>query len=679
MWPRRAGLAVLALLLALPALSARADARPMDTSQGEWPVYGGDLGSRKYAPLDQIDAQSVRDLEIAWIWASSDNPRLTGPDPLFIDNNKGTPLMVGGVLYFRTGLGMVAAVDALTGRSLWVFDHKRYLRERPISYGFTTRGLAYWEDPETGAGRLVFVTSDRKLMMLDALTGSVIRSFGEEGMVDLDRTLRNPPPAANWISYTAPPVIVRDRIIIGNVVADPVTGYLDRSDPMARPRTPPGDIRAFDVRTGDHLWTFHTVPEDGEFGADSWGEGSNSWVGMTNVWSMMSADAELGYVYAPVTAPAHNHYGGFRPGDNLFGQSLVCIDVETGERVWHFQTIHHPIFDYDLPAAPVLADLTVDGRQVKAVIQVTKTGFAFVFDRVTGEPLWPIEERPVPPSTIEGELASPTQPFPTRPPPFAEQGLREDNLLSLTPALAAKTRAFLKGKVYGPIFTPLAMKPTFLSPGVSGGANWPGGAFDPHTQRFYVTAMNEPHLYQIVEAPMFWRYGLKIHNPKVDGLPVVDPPWATITAIDMNAGELLWQVPNGEGPRRRADLAPLGLGYLGTPAKSNAMVTKSLLFAASTGLQVEGEADLSRVRVSPSVDRGLLAEINLGSKAVFRAYDKETGAIVWEHPIGPSFNDGGAPMTYMAGGRQFVVTPTGGRGLPAYWIAFALPAAEKGR
>ncbi|MDZ4761659.1 MAG: PQQ-binding-like beta-propeller repeat protein [Alphaproteobacteria bacterium] len=672
--------------------------RPLDTMKGDWPIYAGDLMSRKYSPLDQIALANVAELEIAWIWDAPDNEMLPGLQariPGFrTDNFKGTPLKIGERLYIRTQLGIVHAMDPGTGQTLWSHDPGGYTGQRPLSYGFTTRGCAYWQD-ENGRGRILSTTADRRLISIDADTGKRVSEFGGvggKGEINLDATLRRMPENPWWINYSNQvPVIVGDIVVIGFVVTDTEAGYLPAGDKMGRPIAPPGDIRGFDVRTGELKWTFHTIPAEGEFGVETWEKESWRWVGSTNAWSLMSADPERGLIYVPLTCPTYNYYGGFRHGDNLFSDSIVCLEAATGKRVWHFQTIHHDIFDYDLPSAPVLGDITVDGRVIPAVTQLGKNGFAFVFNRVTGEPLWPIEERPVPQSTLPGEKTSPTQPFPTKPPPFAGQGMADDRVLSLTPELHAKALAMLAPYERGPLYTPLSIKGAVIAPGIGGGANWPGGAFDPETGKLYVTAVNDALIRSMVKEDNFFGYRFRQIGSRVDGLPLVNPPWATITAIDLSKGTIAWQKANGPGPKNHPALARLDLPDLGTQSKSNPMVTATLLFAA-TGAEARQKSGADRppersaalpqdrfsgVRSAPGFDRSRLTALKFHLGAVMRAYDKTTGEIVWRQPIGPSFDDGGAPMTYMWKGRQFLVTPTGGATNTTHLIAFALPVSRR--
>jgi quinoprotein glucose dehydrogenase len=654
---RGSGLFVVCVLLQLGGLSAWAQSG-YDTSKGQWPSYGGDLANSKYSPLDQINRDNIKDLQVAWIWNSPDDfikPQLKAG----LDRFKATPLMVDGVLYVRTSLNIALAIDAETGATLWGFNPQSYKWGRPASYGYTTRGLAYWkgeEDRADKAGQRLFLASgDSKLFAIDPKTGAPIQSFGEEGFVDLKEGLhRSIEGMERMMNYSGPPVVCRDVVILGSIISDGMGFFRGKKYPF---KMPPGDVRAYDVRTGKLRWRFNTVPDKGEPGVKTWKNDSWKWVGGANVWSILSADEELGYVYLPVTAPSSNYYGGFRPGDNLYGQSLVCVDVTTGKRVWHFQTIHHPVWDLDLPAAPNLVDIKVDGKTIKAVAQISKTGFTYVFDRATGEPVWPIEERPVPTNGVPGEVLSPTQPYPTKPPPFDRQGITDDDLNDITPGIKKAAREFVSKYRTGPMFTPLSEKGTIILPGIGGGGDWPGAAFDPESGYLYVTSKTLPTLIKLIKegpnSPWPLKYREEYSFPTVHGLSIVKPPWGRITAIDLNKGEIAWQKANSDGVRYYPTLKALKLPPTGNPSKFNVMATKTLLFSPVTGgrgvLKPDGKPALSRLR----------------------ALDKKTGDIIWEHPLTPSYN-GGGPMTYMWKGRQYVVVPTGGANQTSHLVAFRL-------
>ena len=421
---------------------------------GQWPVHGGDTGHTQYAALDQINADNVADLEIVWRWKSPDVQLRETHEELQsggIFRHEATPLMVDGVLYVSTSLGQVVALDPWTGETIWSYDPELWRAGSPTNLGFLTRGVAHWTD---GNDAKIFYAggANATLVSIDAKTGAPDPQFGDGGKVDLTARLGPHVSSSNY-TVTSPPVVTRGVVIVGSSIQD---------TPIRR-EAPPGDVRAFDVRTGELRWTFHTIPREGEFGVETWEDESWKTAGSVNVWTMMSVDEELGYVYLPLGTASHNWYGGHRPGDNLFATSLVCLDATTGERVWHFQFIHHPIWDWDLPAAPTLIDIEVDGEPIRAVAQVTKQGFLFVFDRVTGEPVWPIEERPVPQSDLPGETASPTQPFPTKPAPFERQGFTEDELIDFTPELRAEALEILADVDGGPLYAPPSTRGTLVN------------------------------------------------------------------------------------------------------------------------------------------------------------------------------------------------------------------------
>ena len=665
-WITPAGYATLVTLMALVVAPA-ATAGQLGADGAEWRSYGGDAGSTKYSPLAQITPENVGDLAVAWRWVSVDGrfdldalrvqyPALRVANDtgnVSINGLKGTPLMVGDTLYLSTPLSQVAAIDAATGETRWVYDPQSYAAGIPIMVlGFSSRGLAYWTDGEQA--RIVWATGDARLHAVDARTGEVVREFGDGGSVDLMRGIpgaRRDPPPINY-SVTSPPVVCNDIIIVGSAVSD-------------QPRfkeSPPGHVRGFDARTGALRWTFHTVPQPGEFGHDTWDDGSAGYTGNANVWTMMSADPELGYAYLPVGNATNDHYGGHRPGTNLFANSLVCVECATGERVWHFQLVHHDLWDYDPPAAPNLVDITVDGRPIKAVAQVTKHAFTFVFDRVTGEPVWPIEERAVSASTVPGETTSPTQPFPTRPPPFDRQGVTELDLIDFTPALHAEAVEILQRYVHGPIFTPPSLigtgpnetRGTIELPGYTGGANWNGAAVDPETGVLFIPSTTQPIIPALVELGPD-RSNLRYSRGRMqppggpDGLPLFKGPYGRITAIDLNRGEIVWQRANGGGSLairdharlRDLDLPPLGGG------RDFLLLTRTLLFSAQ---QTPGSGDAW----------------------VLAARDKATGELLTEIPLpGRAL---GAPMSYEVDGRQHVaVTVRGARGAPPELVALAVP------
>ena len=616
----------LRLLLIFTMLVAPISAQKKNA--GEWRYYGGDSGSTKYSPLDQINQKNVANLKVAWSWDSPDLALQAQNRALSSFAFEATPLMVGGKLYVSTSLSQVAALDAQTGKTIWVFDPETYKAGRPTNLGYLHRGVAYWTDGKQE--RLLIGTGDAYLWAVDAKTGKAVADFGEGGKVNLTKAI---PYAQNSRNYavTSPPVICRDVVMVGASISDGPTTK----------EAPRGDIQAFDVRTGKPVWIFHSVPQAGEFGNDTWEKDSWKYTGNTNVWTLMSTDEELGYVYLPFGTPTNDWYGGHRPGNNLFAESLVCLDAKTGKRVWHYQTVHHGLWDYDLPAAPVLCDIKVGGRTIKAVAQITKSGFTFVFDRKTGKPVWPIEERPVPPSKVPGEQASPTQPFPTKPAPFETQGATVENLIDFTPELRAEAKAILEQYEYGPLFTPPSEKGTINMPGWAGGGNWWGAAFDPETGMFYIPSVSSPIVVKLIKpdaARSNFDYvrggGMSVNGPR--GLPLFKPPYGRITAINLNTGNHAWMVPHGDGARKQIsdvvgkDVGPTGSGGGGP------LLTKTLLFigqgASGRGARGGGGANL------------------------LRAFDKATGKVLAELQL--QSVPTGTPMTYLAGGKQFVVVAT---------------------
>jgi quinoprotein glucose dehydrogenase len=629
---------------ALPPLPT-ATARQPSGPTVEWLHHRGDAGSLNYAPLDEINASSISRLRVAWRW-KSDN---FGPS--IWPNLETTPLMAGGVLYATVGSARsVVAINAATGETLWMYRLDEGARGNNAPRKGPGRGVALWRD---GAqNRIFLITPGYQLVALDAANGRPVESFGVQGIVDLkhaaDPSLDSVKAA---IGASSPPLVVGDVVIVGAAFAAGAA--------PPRKEMPAGNVMGFDVRSGKRLWTFHTIAQPGTPGADTWTDAARSYTGNTGVWAPISADLERGLVYLPVEAPTSDFYGGHRVGNNLFANSLVCVDARTGERRWHFQFVHHDIWDYDTPTAPVLLDITLRGKRIPAVAQVTKQGLTFVFDRVTGKPVWPIIERPVPQSDVPGEVTSPTQPFPSLPEPFERQGFRESDLNNLTPEIFAEARRIAARYRSGPSFMPPSVVTptnagTLQVPGSQGGANWQGAVADPETGILYVSSTSTITFMGMTSAPdrsnlNYILAGSRVAGPF--GLPLARPPWGTIVALDLNTGKKLWTVANGDTPdyvRNHEKLRGMNLPRTGHDDRAGLLVTKSLLFAGEgAGLFVASEG---------------------GSK--FRAHDKRTGEIVWETDLG--LRQSGLPMSYALDGKQYIVVAAGAPGSAGEFIALAL-------
>ena len=625
--------------------------------EGEWGAYAADNSHSKYSPLDQIDASNVAELEIAWkrpaldAYYSAMNPR-QGVAPRWTS----APIVKNGIAYVPNGVGLVEAFNPGTGETIWVQEPHGGVDGLP---GSTTRGVAYWSE---GNDRRILVQRGIYLYALNADNGQTVEGFGVDGRVNLS-LIPEDPDIYHWGGV---PTIVRDVVVIGRTMIDK----------FANKEAFRGDVYAFDVRTGEMRWTFNTIPQEGQFGTESWQDRSWSYSGHAPVWSLFSADEELGHVYMPISSSTNDMYGGHRIGDNLFSQSLVAVDAETGERVWHYQTVHHGLWDYDLPTAPILMDIIVDGEPVKAITQLTKQAFAFVFNRETGEPIWEIEERAVPQSDVPGEVTSPTQPFPTRPAPFDRQGATVDNLIDFTPELRAEALEIFNKYVTGPLFTPpsiLSEDPagtqgTIQLPGSVGGADVQGAAFDPETGYLYIPSISSAFVADILpgdpeETNLAYVKGVRrwITGPR--GLPLFKPPYGRITAIDMNTGEHVWMVPNGDGPIDHPDLVDLELAQLGVPGRPSPLLTKTLLFI--------GEG-LTNKRPGGRIPFDMPVEIAASSGGpLFRAYDKDSGNIVWEVELDAGTT--GPPITYLHEGEQFILVAIGDRLHSPELVAFKLP------
>jgi quinoprotein glucose dehydrogenase len=627
------------LLLAIATLAAQSSA-PV----GEWRAYHGDNRSLRYSPLDQITRQNVATLRVAW----ERDLGPIGPKPEF--KNEAAPLYVDGTLYMTAGLNRdVVALDPATGAVKWRWTLDEGERTARAPRRNSGRGVSYWTDGRDA--RIVVVTPGFRLVSLDARTGRPVPTFGADGMVDLKRNLgRGGFDPLAPIGSSSPVVIANGVIVVGPALE---LGF--------RPKTManvPGYVRGFDVKTGGELWRFNTIPQAGEKFVDTWEKGSWKYTGNAGVWAPFSADEALGYVYLPVEAPTGDLYGGHRLGDNVYSSSLVCLDVRTGNVVWHFQQIHHDIWDYDNTTAPMLLDVRIDGRSVRAVALVTKQAFTYVFDRVTGAPVWPIVERPVPASDVPGERAARTQPFPSKPPAFDRQGLTLDDVIDFTPEIRARAVEALKGYRLGAMYQPPSLaaapdgtKGTILLPGVQGGAQWEHGAADPESGLLYVSSATQPSLVALEksdESDMDYVAVARGALPTVDGLPIVKPPYGRITAIDLTTGDIAWQVANGDTPPAIRDhplLEGVALPRTGSRSRAGLLATSTLLFA--------GEG--------------------WGGQPFFRALDKATGATVWETPV-PAVQTG-PPMTYLHQGRQYIAFTVGDqdRGIAARLVALALP------
>jgi quinoprotein glucose dehydrogenase len=610
----------------------------------EWGFYSGSKGATRYSPLAQIDKSNVNRLRVAWRHKQAD-PAILAANPDFALSNRYmvTPIYVGGLLYVPNGFGLTEAIDPKTGQTVWtqkaLIDGPEGLPSLMIS-----KGVAYWG---SGNDARILTVRQQHLFALNPKTGDPIASFGDGGKVDLSTEEFR-------YKWNGVPVVAGDVVVLGS-------SMLEQDSAVYKDGTP-GFVRAFDVRTGAPRWSFSPVPRAGDPATATWENEGWRYTGAGNVWSTFSADDELGLVYVPTSGVTNDMYGGHRLGSTLYGSSIVALNAKTGERVWHFQTVHHDLFDYDLPAAPVLLDITVQGRPIKALAQVTKHGFLFVLDRATGAPVWPIEERPVPKSTVPGEVASPTQPVPTKPAPYEHQGLTENDLIDFTPELRAEALEIVKRYVIGPRFTPPSVigtdkLGTIQLPGASGGANWNGGAFDPETGMFYVGSRTVAFVADLfapdaARSDLRYRAGMReiMNGPR--GLPLMKPPYGRITAFNLNTGDQAWMVPNGDGPRNHPALAALNLPPLGDATPSAVIATKTLLFVT--------QADKSTPR-SPT---------NVGGTK-FMALDKATGETLWSIDLGVGQN--GTPMTYQHDGKQYVVVAVGSTDYPAELVALGLP------
>src|SRR5215475_4450271 len=681
---------VIALLCLSPALGAQSGAK-----NGEWRSYAGDTGSTRYSPLDQVNAANFNKLEIAWRFKTDS----LGPRPEY--QYEGTPLMIGGVLYATGGSRRaVFALDAGTGELLWMHSEQEGARGSAAPRQLSGRGLAYWTDGREE--RIVYVTPGYRLVALNAKTGARLPSFGVNGVVDLkqddDQVID---PMSGEIGLHATPMVARNVVIVG---AAGKTGANPKSFQNVK-----GYVRGFDVRTGKRLWIFHTIPQQGEFGVETWEKESWVYTGNTGVWGQISIDEELGLAYLPVEMPTGDYYGGHRPGSGLFGESLVAVDLQTGKRKRHYQLVHHGIWDMDIPCAPILTDITINGRLVRAVAQPTKQGVLYVLDRVTGQPIWPIEERPVPQGDVPGEWYSPTQPFPTKPPAYDQQGTSEADLIDWTPEIKAEALKVAAKYKLGPLFTPPVVSTwpaplaTLMLPSPGGGSNWFGGSFDPETKMLYTFSVKTPTALGLVKSDgtrsdMNYISGQATDpnapapggrgragapaagggeagtpgvaapapvnqaaaegggggNLTVMGLPLFKPPYGRITAFDMNKGDIVWQIAHGETPdniKNHPALKGVTIPKTGRNGRIGTLVTKTLLVAGEGGFFT-----------TPNGQRG----------AMLRAYDKatgnEVGAVYMPAP------QSGTPMTYMLNGKQYIVLAISGGSYTGELVAYRLPS-----
>ncbi|MEO8099484.1 MAG: PQQ-binding-like beta-propeller repeat protein [Acidobacteriota bacterium] len=643
----------------LPCLCALASLAAWGQSgakNGEWNTYGGDLGNTRYSALDQINATNFYKLQVGWRFSTANL------GPTLETNLESTPLMVKGVFYSTAGTRRsVIALDAATGEQLWVYREEEGQRGTVAPRVLSGRGLAYWTDGTEE--RIIYVTPGYRMIALNAKTGLRVTAFGTNGVVDLKQDDDQAIDAlSREIGLHSAPIIARNTIIVG---AAHRPGGLPTSKTNVK-----GYVRGFDVKTGKRKWTFHTIPKPGEFGLDSWQNDSWSYTGNTGSWGQSSIDEQLGLVYLGIEMPTGDYYGGPRPGNGLFGESIVAVDIETGQRKWHYQYVHHGIWDMDNPCPPILGDVMINGRLRKVVAQPTKQAFLYVLDRETGVPIWPIVEKPVEKGTVPNEWYSPTQPFPSKPVGYDRQGVSIDTLIDFTPALRQEAEKIVANYKIGPMFTPpvesKAEKPwgTLGMATAGGGSNWPGGSFDPETGIVYVSSQASISSISVIpatgpQADLMYvsgrAPGAGLGSLTVQDLPLAKPPYGQISAIDLKTGDILWQVAHGETPdnvRNHPLLKNLNLPRTGRTGTASTMVTKSMVVAGE-----KGTFTLPDGRVG----------------AMLRAYDKGSGREIGAVYM-PAQQTGG-PMTYMWNGVQYLVVAVGGPA-GAEFIAFRLPAAE---
>jgi quinoprotein glucose dehydrogenase len=696
------------LVIAALALSAVAASAQWKAKDSEWPSYNADTMGSRYRPLDQINASNFSKLEVAWRFKTDS----IGNRPEY--KLEGTPLMVNGVVYATAGSRRAAiALDAVTGELLWVHGEHEGERGANAPRQLSGRGLAFWSDGK-GDDRIFYTTPGFRLVCLNAKTGMLIASFGKSGVVDLklddDQTISAWNDKGEWvpdlthgeIGIQSAPIVGGNTVIIGAAFREGMTPRSMRNNK--------GYARGFDVRTGKRLWIFHTIPKKGEPGYETWENGSADYTGNTGVWTQVSIDTDLGLAYLPVESPTGDYYGGHRPGNNLYGESLVCVDLKTGAKKWHYQLVHHPLWDMDISSTPLLMDIVVDGKPIKAVAQPSKQGFLYVFDRVTGKPVFGMDEKPVEVGTVPGEWYSKTQPFPVKPPAYSRNGVTEADIVDFTPELHREAMQNISKYKIGPVFTPPVVSnvngplATLTLGTASGGTNWPGASFDPETHTVYAYACNAcltPIM--LVESPksisdMKYIMGIAGYTPTiargpgenagadspmpkpepppvapaggrgnapnpyamlaVQGLPLIKPPYSTISAINVDRGEIVWQAAHGDTPdnvRKWADDHKVKIEKTGQSGYNiGTLITKTLVIAGD-----------GQITTTPEHPRG----------AMLRAYNKATGkqvgAVFMQAP------QSGSPMTYAINGKQYIIVAISGGAYSGEYVAFTLPEEEQ--
>ena len=610
-------------------------------SEISWKHFGGEMSAQRYSSIDQINNKNVNDLEIAWRWKSKDFGSFQEI------RNVSMPIMRNGLVFIGVGsTRSIAAIDAENGETVWIWHPNEGDRFSSAARKDSGKGVAYFED-DNEKKRVIVITPGYQLVSLDADTGIADENFGINGIVDLTVGMRTSSKQELDVGSTSPPLVIDDVIIVGSAHK---ASFAPAS--MANVK---GDVRGYDAHTGNLLWTFKTIPSKGEYGYDTWLNGSADYTGNASVWAPMSADQDLGLVYLPIESATGDRYGGDRPGDNLFSSSLVAVDAKTGKLRWHYQIVHHDIWDYDNSSAPILADLD----EKKIVIQLTKQSYAFVFDRVTGEPHWPIHEINVPKSDVPGEWTSPTQPIPSLPEAYDRSGVSRNDLIDYTPEISQAVENLIKDYRLGPLYTPPSLaeskdgtKGTLSLPFPTGGSNWEGGAYDPETNLLYVPSQTRLALLSLKDGDESTdvRY-VASNSPKLEvfDIPIAKPPWGRITAIDMNSGKIKWSVANGETPEAIINnpyLKGVEIPRTGKATRAGLLLTKTLLFA--------GEG--------------------FGGDPVFRAHDKYNGKIISEIVLPGSQSS--PPSTYMINNRQFIIMTISDGKSPAELIALSLPGSR---